>query len=36
MKGKHWLGAVVLLLIGAIASDKIREVPVIGPMLPTI
>lgn len=33
---KKWLIYAGLILLGAIASDKIRSIPVIGPKLPTI
>lgn len=33
---KKWLIYIGLVLLGAIASDKIRTIPVIGPKLPTI
>lgn len=33
---KKWLIYIGLVLLGAIANDKIRALPVIGPKLPTI
>jgi hypothetical protein len=36
VRPRHFIVPAVLILIGVIGANKIREIPVIGPKIPTV